>query len=71
MAGGFGAGGFFGAVAVDIGRRMFVEDASAFGLVFALEASLFVVSAVIAAQIGAPASAPSTKLKTGARHVEA
>ena len=68
---GFGAGGFFGAVAVDIGRRMFVEDASAFGLVFALEASLFVVSAVIAAQIGAPASAPSTKLKTGARHVEA
>ena len=68
---GFGAGGFFGAVAVDIGRRMFAHDATAFGLVFALEASLFIVSAVIAAQIGAPVTAASTKPKTGARHVEA
>ena len=68
---GFGAGGFFGAVAVDIGRRMFAQDATAFGLVFALEASLFIVSAVIAAQIGAPVTAASTKPKTGARHVEA
>lgn len=68
---GFGVGGFLGAVAVDIGRRVFVEDATAFGLVFALEASLFIVSAVIAAQIGAAVTAPSTKHKTGARHVEA
>ena len=68
---GFGAGGFFGAVAVDIGRRMFAQDATAFGLVFALEASLFIVSAVIAAQIGAPVTAASTKPKTGARQVEA
>ncbi|WP_269514718.1 BCD family MFS transporter [Brevundimonas subvibrioides] len=67
---GFGAGGFFGAVAVDIGRRLFAQDASAFGLVFAVEASLFIVSAVIAARIGAPAAAPQTP-SIGARHVQA
>lgn len=64
------AGGFFGAVAVDIGRRLFAQDASAFGLVFALEATLFIVSAVIAARIGAPAANPQTQ-PIGARHVQA
>lgn len=68
---GFGAGGFFGAVAVDIGRRLFAEDASAFGLVFAVEAGLFVVSALIAMRIGAPVTDLSTPPHTGARHVEA
>jgi len=67
---GFGAGGFFGAVAVDIGRRLFAQDASAFGLVFALEATLFVVSALIAARIGAPVTTSQTQ-SIGARHVEA
>jgi len=67
---GFGAGGFFGAVAVDIGRRLFAQDASAFGLVFAIEASLFIVSAVIAVRIGAPAASSQTQ-PIGARHVQA
>ncbi|ADL02365.1 BCD family MFS transporter [Brevundimonas subvibrioides] len=67
---GFGTGGFFGAVAVDIGRRLFGEDATAFGLVFALEATLFIVSAVIAVRIGAPA-ATSQPQPIGARHVQA
>jgi len=67
---GFGAGGFFGAVAVDVGRRLFVQDASAFGLVFAIEASLFVVSAVIAARIGTTRPSPQSQ-SIGARHVQA
>lgn len=68
---GFGAGGFFGAVAVDIGRRIFAQDASAFGLVFAVEAGLFIASAVIAARMGAGAPAPSSMPQIGARHVQA
>lgn len=68
---GFGVGGFFGAVAVDIGRRMFAQDATAFGLVFALEAGLFILSALIAMRIGVPVTALSTTPHTGARHVEA
>jgi len=67
---GFGAGGFFGAVAVDIGRHLFAQNASAFGLVFALEAGLFIVSALIAARIGAPVATPQTQ-PIGARHVQA
>lgn len=68
---GFGAGGFFGAVAVDIGRRLFTQDASAFGLVFAIEAGLFIVSAIIAARMGSGVSAPSTVPQLGVRHVQA
>ena len=45
-----GLGGVLGAGAVDVARH-FMENASAFGLVFSFEAGLFVVSALMAAQI--------------------
>jgi BCD family chlorophyll transporter-like MFS transporter len=65
---GFAAGGFFGAVGVDLGRGLMGADAPAFGLVFALEAGLFLASAIIASRIGAPAARPAL---SGARHVQA
>jgi MFS transporter, BCD family, chlorophyll transporter len=45
-----GAGGLLGAVLVDLGRTA-LPDATAFGLTFALEAGLFVISAVIALRV--------------------
>jgi BCD family chlorophyll transporter-like MFS transporter len=45
-------------------------DAPAFGLVFILEAGLFLASAIIASRIGAPASSAVSPLP-GARHVQA
>ena len=45
-----GAGGLIGAVLVDVMRSL-TPDAAAFGTVFALEAALFLVAAVMAAQI--------------------
>jgi BCD family chlorophyll transporter-like MFS transporter len=65
---GFAAGGFFGAIGVDLGRGLMGADAPAFGLVFALEAGLFLASAIIASRIGAPAARPAL---SGARHVQA
>lgn len=47
----FGAGGFLGAVGVDIGRAMLASDAQAFFVVFLAEASLFLIAAVIALTI--------------------
>jgi BCD family chlorophyll transporter-like MFS transporter len=72
----FAAGGFFGALGVDIGRRVLGQDSSAFLLVFVAEAALFLASAVIAYQIrgvGAVAQAPETlDVSVGsARHVQA
>ena len=67
---GFAAGGFLGAVGVDIGRGLMGADAPAFGLVFTLEAGLFLASALIASRIGAPASSVASPV-TGARHVQA
>lgn len=67
---GFAAGGFFGAVGVDLGRGLMGADAPAFGLVFVLEAGLFLASALIASRIGAPASSVASPV-TGARHVQA
>lgn len=60
-----GAGGLTGAVLVDVMRTL-TDDAAAFGTVFALEAALFIVAAVIAAQIidGAQ-SRPQTQLVPG------
>ena len=60
-----GAGGLTGAVLVDVMRAL-THDAAAFGTVFALEAALFIVAAVIAAQIidGAQ-SRPQTQLVPG------
>lgn len=45
-----GAGGLFGAAAVDVMRQV-TDTANAFGLVFAVEAALFVAAAFMAAQI--------------------
>lgn len=67
---GFAAGGFFGAVGVDLGRALMGADAPAFGLVFVLEAGLFVASALIASRIGAPAPSVASPV-TGAHHVQA
>ena len=56
-----GLGGLVGAAAVDIARHM-TDDATAFGLVFTLEAGLFGIAAVMAAQIiGAGQVAPDIK----------
>lgn len=47
----FGAGGFFGASAVDLGRRLLGADAPAFELVFACEALLFLAAAILATRL--------------------
>ena len=57
----FAAGGFFGAVGVDIGRRVFATDAPAFALVFMLEAGLFVVAALVATRLSATSPQPQFK----------
>lgn len=69
----FALGGFFGAVGVDIGRRVFAQDATAFLTVFALEAILFVAAAVIATRIGGAErpAAPAFTPVPGADHVQA
>ena len=48
---GFALGGFLGAVAIDISRALIAEVALAYGLVFSLEAALFVCAAVIGLRI--------------------
>jgi BCD family chlorophyll transporter-like MFS transporter len=56
-----GLGGLFGAAAVDVVRHL-TDDATAFGLVFTLEAALFGIAALMAAQIiGAGQGAPDIK----------
>ena len=72
----FAAGGFFGAVGVDIGRQIFAETSTAFLAVFAVEGLLFIVSALIALTIGGAAAAVRTKKVFtppvgGTGHVEA
>jgi len=72
----FAAGGFFGALGVDIGRRVLDQDSSAFLLVFAVEGALFVASALIAYQIRGvgqlAATAQPVDVSVGsARHVQA
>lgn len=44
----FGTGGLLGAVGVDIARRVQGQDGAAFQLIFAMEAALFVVAAILA-----------------------
>ncbi|AQR62907.1 MFS transporter [Brevundimonas sp. LM2] len=69
----FALGGFLGAVGVDLGRRVFAQDATAFLTVFALEAALFIAAAVIATRIGGAArpAAPAFTPVPGADHVQA
>ena len=45
----FGLGGFVGTVAVDLARRLLGSPAAAYATVFAAEAALFLVAAVLAA----------------------
>lgn len=47
----FGLGGFGGTLAVDIARQLLPSDALAYGVVFVLEAGLFVAAAVLASQL--------------------
>ena len=48
----FGLGGFLGTVAIDIARYATENDATSFAIVFSMEALLFLVSALIAMNIG-------------------
>jgi len=58
----FAAGGFLGAVGVDLGRAWFGSDAPAFLAVFSAEALLFLVAAALALGLAAPApSRPQLK----------
>ena len=52
----FGLGGLTGALGVDIARHLAGQDGAAFQLIFAIEACLFILAAVLAVQatIGAP-----------------
>ena len=53
----FAMGSFVGTLAADTSRLLMDEVASAYGLVFALEGVLFLLSAVLAARVGAPEDA--------------
>jgi BCD family chlorophyll transporter-like MFS transporter len=58
----FGAGGFVGAAAADLFRAFVSEPADAFTIVFAVEAILFLVSAMLGARaiIDTRETAPTT-----------
>lgn len=53
----FGLGGLVGAVSVDVLRLIFPSPATAYGAVFAVEAALFLVAAILAMRVGGRASA--------------
>ncbi len=56
----FGLGGFIGTAAIDLTRSLIDAPAAAYGVVFAAEAALFLVSAVLASRVDrAPASRPA------------
>ncbi len=50
----FGLGGILGTLVLDIGRRATGEDAAAFAVVFAMEAVLFLASALLALVLARP-----------------
>jgi len=58
---GFALGGLFGSAASDLARWLLGDPARAYGTVFALEAAMFVVSAVLAWHIRAPRTAPARR----------
>ena len=62
----FGLGGLLGTVALDLGRWLTASDALAFAAVFTIEASLFLVSAIVATRIGRPALTSSNTLPDAA-----
>jgi BCD family chlorophyll transporter-like MFS transporter len=55
QAGAFAIGGFLGAIGVDLMRGLFHQSATAFLVVFCAEALVFLVSAVLAGRLDAPA----------------
>ena len=58
----FGLGGVLGTVALDLGRWLTASDAHAFAAVFSIEASLFLVSAIVATRIGRQATRRSARM---------
>jgi MFS transporter, BCD family, chlorophyll transporter len=62
----FGLGGILGTVALDLGRWLTANDATAFATVFALEAGLFLVSAIVATRIARQGSAHSVAMPQAA-----
>ena len=58
----FGIGGFAGTLASDVAQYLIGTASTAYACVFALEAGVFLVSAILAAQIG-----PSRELHLGAK----
>jgi MFS transporter, BCD family, chlorophyll transporter len=65
----FGLGGFVGTALADVLRHLTGSAASGYGIVFALEAILFVVAAAIAWQLARPAAeADNPLLMAGAHH---
>lgn len=57
----FGLGGFFGASAVDMGRALLGADGPAFELVFAFEAMIFIMAAMIAVRFNSGSEAAPAK----------
>ncbi len=63
----FGLGGLIGTAASDIARAWIAELGTAYALVFGLEGSLFVLAAILAWRLGAPARRPRPASAEGAR----
>ncbi|MFY8094765.1 MAG: BCD family MFS transporter [Niveispirillum sp.] len=66
----FGLGGLLGSVALDTGRVITGNDGSAFGMVFALEALLFLASTIVALRIGRRPM-PSVMSRSGPSSIQA
>lgn len=64
----FGLGGFMGTVAIDLTRVIFTDAGIAYGTVFLLEGSLFLLSAILAMRIG-QAAAARPSLQSAATHL--
>lgn len=60
----FGLGGLSGAVGVDVARRLAGTDGAAFGAIFAIEAGMFILAAILAMRIAAPSRAPERLVAT-------
>nr|WP_298929786.1 BCD family MFS transporter [uncultured Erythrobacter sp.] len=64
----FGLGGLIGALGVDAARRVMASDGEAFQMIFAIEASLFVLAAVLA--VRATSAAPRIEEELQVRETE-
>ena len=67
----FGFGGFLGATASDLGRLVFSSPAYGYGLVFAVEGVLFIVSGAMAMKLARSFQEPETKPKESAARTPA